>query len=103
MNAEESVIVMRSFLFNGSEADARTILMAEIVKMHPLDPVESDIALARLQRQVRKHVSDARLSMTTLSELTKTQLRACEVCFLVRAAPKKTRAQRRAAFGGSFA
>lgn len=100
---EEAVIVMRSFLFNGTEADARTLLMGEIVKLYPLDPVESDIALARLQRRVRLHVTDARLSLTTLSALTKTPLQDCEVCFLVRAVPQKQRAAHARHVGGSFA
>ena len=100
---EEFVIVMRSFLFNGTEVDARTLLMGEIVKLYPLDPTESDIALARLQRSVRARITDARLTMTTLTALTRTPLQACEVCFLVRAAAPKQRASRTRLAGGSFA
>lgn len=91
MSSNDAVIVMKSSLFSGSEADARDIILGEIIKMYPLNPVESDIALARLQRRVRATISDARLSMTTLEELTKTPIHPCEVCFLVRALPLKRR------------
>lgn len=100
---EDAVIVMKSVRFSGSEADARSILTSEIIQMHPLNPLDSDIALARLQRRVRLTVPDARLAMTTLDALTKTPLHACEVCFLVRALPIKRVPIDRTNYGGSFA
>lgn len=87
MSADDAVIVMHSAVFHGSELDARDILLAEIVKMHPLHPAESDIALAYLQRAVRKRIGDVKLSITTLDELTRTPLLPTDICFLIRALP----------------